>query len=268
MATGIFSVLVDPFKEQTVNYYDFTGLKHVLDYMSPKKVDRIRAKAEWRRSAGKPVEFKTHFSSIRIDESKEGFSFLGEVYIPASNFNNNRFGANPYGYPSPYYSPYGFSPYGFGQMPYRYYSPYYGPYAPYGGSSIANDTRIQHSALLFFDLNGKLKDDLGLKYEEIKLPSKEQVSDYVSKNGITTFVCLADKEIELQQTSIDGSVIRNEKIKVEPKKEDEEIKSESNVSTIRSWYQNCFYVYGYHTVKNKTNHDSRHVFYINKLKVD
>ena len=267
MATGVFSVLVDPFKDQPINYYDFTGLKHFLDYMPQKKIDRIRAKAEYRRSAGKPVEFKAYVSPIKIEESKEGFSFLGEVYVPASNYNN-RWSSSPYGYPYPYYSPYGYNPYAFGPMPYRYYSPYYGPYSPYGGTPVANDTRIQHSALIFFDTKGKLADDLGLKYEEIKIPSKEQVSDYLLKNGITTMVCLREKDIILQQTTVDGSIIRDEKLKIELGKPEEEIRSESQSSTVRSWYKNNFYIYGYHTVRNRTDHVSRDVFYINKLTIE
>jgi hypothetical protein len=268
-ASGIYSVMVDPFKDQTINYYDFTGLKHFLDYIPDKKAERIRAKAEWRRSVGKPVEFKAYVSSVRLEESKNGFSFLSEVYIPASNFNNNRWG-NPYGYPysNPYYSPYGFSPYGFGPMPYRYYSPYYSPYSPYGTSSVSNDTRIQHSSLLFFDLKGKLVDDLGLKYAEIKLASKEQVSDYLVKNGIITMTCLNEKEIVLKQTSPDGSVVRDEKIKIELSDPEEEIRSESNMSTVRTWYKNNFYLFGYHTVRKKTEHHSRDVFYINRLTID
>jgi hypothetical protein len=153
-------------------------------------------------------------------------------------------------------------------MPYRYYSPYYGPYSPYGASATANDTRIQHTALIFFDNKGKLADDLGLKYEEIKIPTKEQVSDYILRNGITTLVCLKEKDILLQQTSADGSVIRNEKLKIELGKPEEEIRSESQSSTVRTWYKNNFYLYGYHTIKDKAERHSRDVFYINKLRIE
>ncbi len=267
MATGLFSVIVDPFKEQEINYYDFTGLKHSLDYMPEKKADRIRAKAEYRRSVGKPVEYKVYVSPIKIDESKNGFSFLSEVYIPATNYNNNRWNS-PYGNPYPYYSPYGYNPYAFGPMPYRYYSPYYSPYSPYGSSYVNNDTRILHSMITFFDMKGKLRDDLGLKYEEIKIPSKEQVSDYIVKNGITTFVCLREKDLVLRQTSPDGTILRDEKLKVELEKPEEEIRSESQTSTVRTWYKNNFYIFGYHTVRNRADHVSRDVFYINKMTIE
>lgn len=268
MATGIFSVTVDPFKDQDVNYYDFTGLKHTLDYMPEKKADRIRAKAEYRRSVGKTVEFKAYVSPIKVEESKDGFSFLGEFYIPSSSYNNRY--NNAYG--SPYYSPYGYNPYAFGPMPYRYYSPYYygpyAPYSPYGSPTIVNDTRIQHSILVFFDMKGKLKDDLGLKYEDIKIPSKEQVSDYLIKNGNTTFACLREKEIILQQTTPDGTIIRDEKMKIELGSPDDEIRSESQSSTIRSWYKNNFYIFGYHTLRHRGQHQSKDVFYINKLTIE
>jgi hypothetical protein len=268
-ATGIYSVVVDPFKDQKINYWDFTGLKHFLDYLPAKKAERIRAKAEWRRNAGKSVDFKAHVASIKIEESKEGFSFLSEVYTPSNNYGNNRW-SNPYSNPyySPYYNPYSFSPYSFGPMPYRYYSPFYGPYSPYGPSTVSNDTRIQHATILFFDLKGKLKDDLGLKFEEIKMPTREQVSDYIVRNNVTTFACLQEKEIQIQQTSADGSEIRNEKFKIDTGNPNDEIKSESNSSTVRIWYKNNFYIFGYHTLKDKTEHKSRDVFYINRLTIE
>ena len=267
-ATGLFSVLVDPFRDQKVNYYDFAELNHFLDYLKPKRVAKIKAKAEWRKSVGKQPEFRTHLNTIKIDENKEGFSLLTEVYDQPNNFYNAR-GGYPYGYyPYNYYSPYGYSPYGFNSMPYRYYnSPYGNPYSSNYANS--NDTRIIHSSLLFFDNTGKLVADQSLKFPEIKLNSKEQVSDFMMLGNRTVIACKQEKEIIVQTNESDGTVISDEKIKPALKNANETIRSESQEnSAIRFWYGMYFYVYGYHTVKDNTEKTSRDVFYVNKIRVD
>jgi hypothetical protein len=263
---GIFSVLVDPFTEQKVNYYDFAELNHFLDYLRPKRIARIKAKAEWRRSAGKHPEFRTHVSPIRMEESKTGFSLLTEVYEPSTTYNsryNSPYGYNPYGY-----SPYGYYPYSFNSMPYRYYnSPYgYGPYNSY--PTTLPDTRIIHSSLLFFDQQGRLLSDQSLKYPEIKLGSREQVSDFIRFEDRTFMACKEEEEIIARVNGQDGSVIKEEKIKLALKDPAETIRSESQENSfIRFWYGRCFYVYGYHTVRGGEG-KTRDVFYVNKVNVE
>ena len=233
-AAGIFSVMVDPFNEQKVNYYDFAELSHFLDYLKPKKVSKIKAKAEWRKSAGKTPEFRTHLYPIKIEENKQGFTLLGEVYDPPSNYYNS-----PNGYP---------------------YST---------NSSSSYDTRMIHSSLIFFDEHGKLVSDQSLKFPEIKLESKEQVSDFITLGTRTAMVCKEEKEIVAKINEADGTVILAEKITPALKNPNETIRSESQEnSAIRFWYGRCFYVYGYHKIKDNTEKDSRNVFYINKIRVD
>lgn len=260
-AAGIFSVMVDPFNEQKVNYYDFAELNHFLDYLKPKKAAKIKAKADWRKSVGKQPEFRAHLYPVKIEESKEGFSLLGEVYDPPSN---SSFRNSPYGY-YPYYNPYAYSPYGFMSSPYRYSTPYGYPYST---SSNANDTRMIHSSLIFFDDHGKLVSDQSLKFPEIKLESKEQVSDFITLGTRTVMVCKQEKEIFAQMNESDGTVIQAEKIMPALKNQNETAKSDSDDTAIRFWYGRYFYVYGYHRVKDNAEKDTRNVFYINKIKVD
>ena len=263
-AAGIFSVIVDPFNEQKVNYYDFAQLNHFLDYLKPKKAAKIKAKAEWRKSVGKLPEFRTHLYPVKIEENKVGFRLLAEVYDPPTNYYNLR-STSPYGY-NPYnsYSPYGYSPYGI----YRYNnSPYGYPYS--SNFANGNDTRMIHSSLLFFDDHGKLVADQSLKYPVIKLESKEQVSDYLNLGTRTVMVCKQEKEIVTQINEPDGTVIQTEKIKPALKNPQETVRSESQEnSAIRFWFGRYFYVYGYHTIKDETEKTSRDVFYINKIRVD
>lgn len=267
-AAGIFSVVVDPFREQQVNYYDFAGLNHFLDYLKPKRIAKIKAKAEWRKSVGKLPEFRTHLYAVRIEENKDGFSLLTEVYEPPNNYYNSRssgYGYNPY---STYISPYGYSPYGFSSMPNRYYSPY--GYSPYGTNSSASyDTRMIHSSLSFFDAHGKLVSDQSIKFPEVKLNSKEQVSDFIQLGNQTVMACKNEKEIVVQKNENDGTVINQEKIKPALKNPLETSRSESQENSgIRFWYGHYFYVYGYHAVRDNVQKTTRDVFYINKIKAE
>jgi hypothetical protein len=264
-AAGIFSVMVDPFNEQKVNYYDFAELNHFLDYLKPKKISKIKAKAEWRKSVGKVPEFRVHLYPVKIEEDKEGFSLLTEVYDPPSNYYNAR-STSPYGY-NPYNNyPYGYSPYG-SMYPYR---PYNLPFGyPYGTNSTSSyDTRMIHSSLIFFDGNGKLVADQSLTFPEIKLESKEQVSDFINLGTRTIMVCKEEKEIIAQINQSDGTVVQTEKITPALKNSGEIMKTESqDKGTIRFWYGHNFYVYGYHKLKDNLEKTTRNVFYINKISV-
>ncbi len=260
---GIFSVVVDPFTEQKVNYYGLTELNHFLDYLKPKKAARIKAKAERRKNEGKPSEFRSFISTARIEETKDGFGFLMEVYDP-SGYYNPRMGYpySRYGnYPN-YYSPYGYSP---STMPTYYNSSPYG----YNSSSFSNNSRtVVRSSLTLFDAQGNLVADHAMKLQSIHQSTKEQVSDFICSENKITLVCKNEKEIFVQTSEHDGTIQNEEKVKPALKKNTETVHSESEEnSSIRAWYSHYFYVYGYHTVKDNTDKTSRDVFYVNKIKV-
>lgn len=263
-AAGIFSVIVDPFKDQAVNYYDFAMLNHFLDYLKPKRVAKIKAKADWRRSVGKPPEFRSFLASVKIEETSEGFSFLSEGY-EASTYNYRN--SYPYGY-SPYYGPYSYYPAAFSPFPYRYYSPYY-PTTPYYPSPPSTEVKMTNTSVVFFDGQGKMVSDHSLSYPQIRLNSKDQVSDFLTYHGQTILVCKNVEDIIYKVCEKDGTPVKEEKIKPELKNPNETIRTENqDDSSIRKWYDRFFYVYGFQTLRDNIKKDTRHVFYINKVKVD
>lgn len=265
-AAGIFSVGVDPFSDQKINFYDFPSLNHFLDYLKPKRIARIKAKADSRRSANKNIEFRVHTLPVRIEETAEGFCLLAEAYDPPTQSGSRT--ANPYSNTG--YNPYAYSPYGFNSMPYRYYgNPYgYNPYAPTGNYYSFAETRMMYSSLLFFDSHGQLTGDNGLKFPEIKLSSKEQVSDFVLYNSRVTMAVKNEKEILVSQSQPDGT-FKEEKFLVALRTDTESIKSESNDDgRLRTWYGHYFFVYGHHSIKDNSEKGSRNVFYINKVNVE
>jgi len=265
-AAGIFSVVVDPFKDQKINFYDFSMLNHFLDYLKPKRIAKIKAKAEWRKSVGKSPEFRTYLASVKLSETKDGFGFLCEVY----DASYGRSSSSPYGYSPYYYNPYGFYPYGgFSPMPNRYYAPYSS--YPYGtpSSSQYAEFEMLNASVCFFDKHGKLVADHSQKMNDVKLSSKEQASDFIVYDDLVAMMYKGKKEISAKITESDGSTLKEETIAPDLKNPAEVVRSESqDDSSIRAWYDRYFYVYGYQTLKDNVKRDSHDVFYINKIKVD
>jgi hypothetical protein len=263
-AAGIYTVLVDPYSEQKINYYDFAQFSHFLDYLSPKRAAKIKVKSENRRKAGKIPEFKTYVLPARLEETKDGFLFFAEAYYTSTSLNNNRWG--------PYNSPYGnypYSPFGF-NYPYRSYG--YGPSSygyPYGsGNSNSNETKMLHASLSLFDAKGNLVADHGFKIEEMKIHTAAQVSDFVYTPTKSTIIFNKEKEIHTQVSQPDGVSLMNEKLNFKLKSPTESVRSEdNNTGGVRFWYNNFLYLFGYQTIKDpeKSNRD---VFFINKLKVE
>ncbi|HNP94796.1 MAG TPA: hypothetical protein PKJ63_04180, partial [Cyclobacteriaceae bacterium] len=79
-ALGYYSVLVDPFSNQEINYFTFPELSHILDYLPEKRASRIKTKSKERMDQGKNPDYKAHVQPVRIEETDEGFYFLSEMY--------------------------------------------------------------------------------------------------------------------------------------------------------------------------------------------
>ncbi|HEY0740638.1 MAG TPA: hypothetical protein VGD40_04215 [Chryseosolibacter sp.] len=263
-SSGFFTLPVDPFSDQKINYITFGQLEHFTDYMNPKRAARIRQNAKDAAVEGRKPNFTAYVMPYRLQESKEGYLMLAEVYHPASS-------SNPY-FNSPYNNPYAMNPYMYnpfwGYYPgMRMYRPAYG----YGNNNRnPDDIKAYASIVVAFDAQGKPKWDQSLSLDEMKKPSLEQVSDYYF--GEKNVVILYKKESELKAKTIE---IRNgeakeltEKIKLN--EAEDEIRHEREFEDgVKFWYGNSFYAWGYHTVRNVHNKEdrTRDVFYINKVVV-
>jgi hypothetical protein len=273
-ASGVFTVLVDPYSDQKINFYDFGQLTHFFDYLTPNRAAKTKEKSDARRKAGKIPEFKTNFLPVRLTETKNGFLFFGEAYYSSGISNNPNASAN-----NPFYNyPYGMNPYGypsrFGGYGYPYGAGYpYGGY-PYGGYPYDNglrnssETKMQMTCVIILDQNGQLVTDHGLKLEDLKIPSVEQVSDFVYTPSRTTLVFSKENQIHFQVSQADGVQLINEKKEIQLTQASESIRINSDeVGAVRHWYKNVQYLYGYQTIKNQVK-GNRDVFFINKLKID
>ncbi len=262
-ASGVYTVLADPFTDQAIKFYDFGSLEHFLEYQSPKRTVKLKQKSSQAKKTGLIPDFKAYASVIRMEEHTGEFALLTEVYQPSSNFNSTPYWS---GFTSPYYYGGGYSPYGYNPFMSRYYNP---PYQYNNGPSQVGETKVLYSALLLFDLKGNLINDYGLVLEEKKANGLEQTTDFIFDNDNIAIVYKKEKEILISQHTPDGSTL--DTLQTTLQKAGEIVRSDSENGYVRFWYQNHMYSWGYQRIKDqeKQSEDpNRHVFYINKIRID
>lgn len=260
---GFYFLKVDPFGDQKIKYADFGQLEHYLDFMNPKRAERIKQNSRDDATAGRIPNYLNYVMPFKVSEYDKGFLLLAEVYNPVSNLNP--YYSNPYYY-NPYYSPYGMYPYGF------YYpglSRMYRPYMSNSNTRNTNEIRTTQSVLISFDGQGKINWDYSIKLDEMKMPGIEQVSDFCLVNDQVYFLYKKESDLNLKVIgTMDGQAMENT-MKVQTSDPVDEIRSEKEYEGgVRQWLGNAFFVWGYQTIRNTTKEDRvRDVFYINKVVV-
>ncbi len=260
-SSGFFTLAVDPFNEQKINYIDFAKLNHYLDYIKPSRAHRIKESSEKDIQAGRNPAFANYVMPFKIEERKNGFIMLAEVYTPMSSNPYNNAYNNPmaaYG-PNPYF----YNPYMLG---YYYPGRMYRPYNFNNNIKNADEIRTTQAVLLVTDGNGNPVMDRSMKIEDIRRSALEQVSEFHYANGNVIFF-YKNKENELIIKTIpeQGDVIETkQQIKLlDPL---DEFRSEKEDSALQQWHENSFYVWGYQTIRNINKAERiRDVFYINKI---
>jgi len=266
-ATGFFSIKIDPFAEQKINYFDLASLRHYLDYTKPKRAERIRKNSEEDLKAGRNPDFANYIMPYRIQEHQDGFLMLAEVYSPLSGSNQYNGYNGPYnnmGYASPYYNPF-YSGYYF---PNRMYRPF--PYSTGNNVKSADEVKTIQNVLLAFNGEGNLIWDYGMKINDLSRPALEQVTDFYYADKKLYLVCkIEDAELQVKTISTDREEMEEIKTKIMLRSPQDEFRSERELEGgVRQWYDNSFYVWGYQTIRNDSEENRvRDVFYINKVVV-
>lgn len=264
-SNGFFSMSVDPFSEQKINFISFGELNNYLAYINPKRVARIKEATKQDLEANRTPNFTSNAMPYRIHETKQGFLMLAEVYQPNSSSGTY---SNPYYY-NPYYSPYGMYPYGMGNY---YYPGMNRMYRPYNyGSNVRNNEEIksEETVLIMFNSAGKVMWDYSLVFDDVKMPSVEQVSDFNIDDKKINLIYKKESELKVK-TIVLGEGTETELLqKLNSNDPLDIIKDEKNgEGGVRNWYGNTYYVYGYQTLRNLTKEErTREVFYINKVVV-
>jgi hypothetical protein len=263
-AIGFYFMTVDPFNEQQIKYIDFGQLSHYLDFLNPKRAERIRLNSKEDAQTGRIPNFTTYVMPFKLTEYKGGFLLLAEIYNPISNMSP--YYSNPYYY-NPYYSPYG--AYSYGGFYYPGMNRMYRPYSY--GSNVKNVDEIKTSqtVLLSFDAQGKVTWDYSIKIDEIKMPGVEQVADFYLSNDQVYFLYKKESELKIKTVVLSSESVNEVVEKIKTYEDSDVIRSEKEFEGgVRQWAGNSFYVWGYQTIRNATKEDRvRDVFYINKVVV-
>lgn len=265
-SSGFFSLPVDPFSDQKIKYFHLGSLEHFLDYLNPKKAQRIKENTKNDVEAGKKPSYAAYVMPYKIEEHKDGYLLLAEVYNPVNNSNpyystpfGNSYNTNPFYYYNPFWPAY------FPGM--RTYRPYY-----FNNNNVKNSNEVKtlSSVVLAFDGKGDLIWDQSIKLDDIEKPSLEQVADYYYDGSALSLVYKKESELKFKSVNFsDGSVSEAvEKIKLNDPLD--EIRSEKeSEGGLMHWVNNTFFIWGYQTIRNQSNKDDRvrDVFYINKVVV-
>lgn len=263
-STGFFILHIDPFHDQKIHYFYLTRLSHYLDRFKTTRAKHLKDKAEDDIVADRDPDFSEYIMPFKLEETKDGFLMLAEVYVPVSNLSQYNM---PYGYgPAMYGSPYYYNPY----WP-NYYAPgrMYNPYYPGTSNKAYTEINALQTVLISVDHKGDILWDQAMKMEDVSnRTSLEQVSDfYYGTNKVTILYRVKDGELRVRTTDIadDESKEVTEKIKLlEPS--DEFRDEKEDIGGVVKWYDNSFFVWGFQTIRNVTKEERiRDVFYINKV---
>lgn len=262
-ASGFFTLAVNPFAEQKINYVQFGELTNFVDYLNEKRAERVRKASKDYKAAGKLSPFTAYVMPFRLVEHKKGFYLLAEVYDPVHS--NQVQNANPYFY-NPYYPSFGYNPFWSG----FYYPGMSRMYRPYMfGPTTRNSDEIKtlETVVFSFDAEGIIKNDYSLKLDDLRLPSLEQVGDFVVMNDNVYIIYKKESELKVKLIVTDNGETEEETQKIKTLNEQDLIRSEKEKEGgVRYWYGNKFYAWGYQTIRNTTKEDRvRDVFYINRV---
>ena len=265
-AAGFFSTVVDPFNDQTVYYNDFGTMNHFLDYLSPKRSGKIKAKAQQLKTQGQLPSYTTGVIPIRIEERNDGFYLLSEAYHASTASSNS------YPYSSNYYRSYPYGGYG-GYYP-SASNPYYSP-TRYGTPYPGNNTAALHDVLMLacvvikMGTTGKVEKDASMKLTNVRQSGLEQTGDFVIHKDSILIIYKKDNEIFSQNEIGDleeKATVKQTLIKLQNDRE--ELKNDhDSEGTTRHWFNNSFYVWGYQVIKDpqRVLDKTRRVFYVNRV---
>lgn len=125
-----------------------------------------------------------------------------------------------------------------------------------------------HGSLAVFNEKGELVADHGLKLDNLRMASPEQVSDFVYAPTKCKLIYSKEKEIRYQVSQLDGVALMDEKISIQLKSPTESVRSDNGeVNLVRFWYGSFFFLFGNQTIRSSEG-ENRDVFYINKIKIE
>ena len=264
-AYGFYTTLINPFEEQKFSFTPFGSLSHYLDYIKPRRAEKIKSKTKDALASGKIYDYTNQVILYKIIEQPSGYFVLAETYSPISNSNSN-FYSNPNNSPN-------------WNSPYYYNNPFYNSYPtsriyrPISYSqNVANENEIKtySSTLLYINKKGIIENDFSLKIENRKLPSIMQVTDATYYNENLLLLYREKENIICKKIDHQTDVEEESKEPIKLKDPFDELRHEQeNSYGVRHWHENYFYTWGNQTIRNLqlTEGKTRDVFYLSKIRI-
>jgi len=254
-SVGIYSVNVNPFENQKINFTTYSSLYNFLNFLPPKHAERVKSQDIRRKEKGLLPIFKVYVNPIKILESPNGFYLLTEVYSPRDFYDTSN---NPFFRDQSNFF-------------YPFNTPHYGYYSPRYNTLKKNyDMKMIQASIIKINSNAIPTRDISIPLENISRFNLRQVSDFtVVKDSIdiafkiknkiyfNTYKSILNNNYSLSDTTL-VSLAKLEKIR-------NELDDEGN---ILHWFNDSFYTWGYQSIDSYINNtkESRPVFYINRLR--
>jgi hypothetical protein len=255
LAEGIFWARADLSKEQSLKLIPFIDFNSIYDYLSEKRRVKMKKKAERKRANNRFFE-KEHVYLHRIFENGGKYYLMLEIFDPYTQRNNQI--AMPYSIRQQHYYLYPYS---------RFYSRLPNVYNVNEYSKI----KYQQAIVAAMNEKGEVLWDESIVFDKKESERLQQISDITILNNKVA-IAYKDEE-ELSWKIIDSGEANEDAHKVEVMMLDStdvlrnEVEDEGG---IRYWYDGVFYVWGYQSIKRRTDdgkNDRLDVFYINKMEV-
>ncbi|MDH5475363.1 MAG: hypothetical protein OEX22_06710 [Cyclobacteriaceae bacterium] len=249
---GIYFGYLEGGKEPNLQFHNLTEFDHIFDYLPEKRAKKIRTKIDKGIAKGKPYEYKTQLWVQDFYDQEDNFVLLSDIYRPEYDKTLDA------SYP-------GVTIYDSKNETNQKYSQYTS-----GITNVQDSEKIKYleAVLMLFDHNGKLIADMSLPTPNAEMLELDEFSSsYVSSTN-SSLIYKDENEIRYTLYDADFSVtydsLQNINVFVEG---DSPTRVTDNEGRVEKWYENHFFVWGYHRVSSK-NDKNRNVFYINKITIE
>jgi len=254
---GIYFAIVKPEGQKNViRHYDFDDFEHFFDYLNPNRAERIQRKIQEKAANGKEFKYSSRINLHKVQTTEDGYLLAAEIYNPQFDNAGSRFLYNdPYSASTSRNT--GRANYGYVKQVSRLQN-----------LEEASAFKYIQSLIIKLDNNGKIKWDNSMKIDDLETESLEQVVDFTESNGTLNMVYLNDEQIIFKTVDKNESV-PPQSMDLKLKFPTDDIRHTYNgMGGAVHWYDNNFFVWGYHKVENKVNSEiepRRSVLYINKI---
>lgn len=254
LSKGVFFINLSLEQEPEIKYFDFTELDNYLNYLPDRKEQKIKEKIVEKQAKGKQHIIRSRIILHELIPEKGHYIMLAEMY--SSN----------------HYTP----------LIHNYYQPYWVNSFNEGARGFVRRLKSNsgtqpvsyeytQAIILGFSEGGDLLWDNSIKIDDVNTAFLDQIVNISTSNSKAVLVYKRKNEL-ISKIIEGGTVIEDnlvQKIKM-LHQGDETTSIDGDFGGLNYWYENKFFSWGYHWIKNKQDQGvekRRNVFYINKISI-